>query len=109
LTFQLVSVAAVTITGIEQARKEANGIIVHRGKSCPCMLPYSLPLGKVWFVVCVTVYDRIVMSAFNMCMKKLESLYALYLSDHMMALHWEILRNVCCLFRFFGAVILSIL
>jgi hypothetical protein len=56
------------------------------------MSPYSLSLVEVCSMASVTVCDKIAMSAFNMCVIKLESLYVLHLSHQMMALHWEFLK-----------------
>jgi len=61
------------------------------------MSPYSLSLVEVCFMVSVTVCDTIAMSAFNMCVIKLESLYVLHLSVHIMALHWEFKKKKCFL------------
>ena len=44
------------------------------------MSPYNLCLVEVCFMVSVTVCDNIAMSAFNMCVVKLESLYYIYLT-----------------------------
>jgi hypothetical protein len=73
------------------------------------MSPYSLSLVEVCFMVSVTVCDK-TMSAFNMCVIKLESLYVLHLSVHIMARHWKF-KKKCFLLpvQIFWCSILSIL
>lgn len=58
------------------------------------MSPYSLSMVEVCFMVSVTVCEKIAMSAFNMCVIKLESLYVLHLSVHIMALQWEFKKKM---------------